>query len=121
MNILHFSHVLVGLLLLYISIKRDVYKAFYYIVLLIAIIALIHHGYKFIKSLNWLYLFHLIVIIPILFVLGILQNKSPEYVFEILMFIAFGTIGFHGYKILKDQLNIYHGSLLAIILIILFV
>jgi hypothetical protein len=102
MKLLHLSHVLVGLLLLYISIKRDVHIAFYYIILLIASIALLHHGYKFIKTLNWLYLFHLIVIIPILFILGLLQNNSPEYVFEILLFIAFGTIGFHGYKILKD-------------------
>lgn len=102
MKILHFSHVLMGLFLLFISIKRNVHIAFYYIVLLIAFIALLHHGYKFIKTLNWLYLFHLIAIIPILFALGILQNKSPEYVFEILIFIAFGTIGFHGYKLLKD-------------------
>jgi len=69
MKILHFSHVLMGLFLLFISIKRNVHIAFYYIVLLIAFIALLHHGYKFIKTLNWLYLFHLIAIIPILFAL----------------------------------------------------
>ena len=39
----------------------------------------------------------------------------------LLLFLAFGVIGYHSYSILKDQLNIYHSSILAIILIILFV
>ena len=121
MNILHLSHVLLGIFLLFISIKRNIHYAFYYILLLISIYALIHHGYKFIKTYKVLYLFHLIVIIPILLTVSILQSNTPDYMFDILLFIAFGTIGYHGYKILQDQLNIYHGSLLAIILLILFV
>ena len=121
MKMLHVLHILAGLLLLYISIQRNVHVVFYYIVLLIAIVALIYHGYKFITTLYFLYLFHLIFIIPILLIVGILQYKTPEYIFDTLLFIAFGVIGFHGYKLVKDQLSIYHGSLIAIILLILFV
>jgi hypothetical protein len=121
MKILHLLHVIAGLFLLFISIKRNVHAAFYYIILLITIYALVHHAYKFIITQRWLNLFHLIFIIPILLTVSILQNKTPEYIFDTLLFIAFGVIGFHGYKLIKDELNIYHGSLLAIILLILFV
>ena len=121
MFLLHFLHVLAGLFLLFISIKQKVHVAFYYIILVVALYALVHHAYKFIITLKILYLFHLIVIIPILLTVGILQAKTPKYIFDILLFIAFGTIGFHGYNLLKDQLTIYHGSILAIILLILFV
>lgn len=121
MRLLHLLHVIVGLFLLFVSIKQKVHVSLYYIILVIALYALAHHAYKFIITLKILYLFHLIFIIPILLIVGILQNKTPEYIFDILLFIAFGVIGFHGYKLIKDELNIYHGSLIAIILLILFV
>lgn len=118
---LHIGHVIVGLLLLYISIKQKVNLIFYNIIFLISIIAIIYHIIKFYNTRNWLYLFHLIVVLPIIFSVGLLKYDTPDYLYKILMFIAFGTIGYHGYNLLKDQLNIYHGSILAIILIILFV
>jgi hypothetical protein len=121
MSTLHLLHVLAGLYLLFISIKQPVHVVFYYIILVVALYALLYHAYNFIITLQILYLFHLIIIIPILLTVGILQSKTPEYIFDILLFIAFGTIGFHGYKLIKNQLNIYHGSLIAIILLILFV
>ena len=121
MFLLHLLHVLAGLFLLFISIKQKVHVAFYYIILVVALYALVHHAYNFIITLQILYLFHLIVIIPVICIVGFLKYDTPDYLYKILLFIAFGTIGYHGYNLLKEQLNIYHGSLLAIILIILFV
>ena len=118
---LHISHVIVGLLLLYICIKRKVDLLFYNIIFTISIIAIMYHIIQFYNTQYWLYLFHLIVILPVICIVGLLKYDTPDYLYKILMFIAFGTIGYHGYNLLKDQLNIYHGSILAIILIILFV
>jgi len=118
---LHISHVIVGLLLLYIAINQKVHLLFYNIIFTISIIAILYHIIQFYNTNYWLYLFHLIAILPVIFIVGLLKYKSPDYLYKILMFIAFGTIGYHGYNLLKDQLNIYHGSILAIILIILFV
>ena len=118
---LHIGHVIVGLLLLYISIKRNVNVLFYNILLIISIIAIIYHVIKFYNTLYVLYLFHLIFILPVICAVGLLKYDTPDYIYKILLFIAFGTIGYHGYNLIKDQLNIYHSSLLAIILIILFV
>jgi len=118
---LHIGHVLVGLLLLYISIKQKVNLIFYNIILLISVVSIIYHIIKYYNTQYWLYLFHLIVILPLIFGVGLLKYKTPEYLYNILLFVAFGVIGYHGYELLKEQLNIYHGSLLAILLIILFV
>jgi hypothetical protein len=118
---LHISHVIVGLLLLYIAINQKVHLLFYNIIFTISIIAILYHIIQFYNTNYWLYLFHLIAILPVIFIVGLLKYKTPDYLYKILMFIAFGTIGYHGYELLKDQLNIYHGSILAIILIILFV
>lgn len=119
--ILHISHVIVSLLLLYIAINQKVNLLFYNIIFVISIVAIVYHIIKFYNTHYWLYLFHLIVILPVIFMVGLLKYDTPDYLYKILMFIAFGTIGYHGYNLLKDQLNIYHGSILAIILIILFV
>jgi hypothetical protein len=118
---LHISHVIVGLLLLYIAINQKVHLLFYNIIFTISIIAILYHIIQFYNTHYWLYLFHLIAILPVIFIVGLLKYKTPDYLYKILMFIAFGTIGYHGYNLLKDQLNIYHGSILAIVLIILFV
>jgi len=118
---LHISHVIVGLLLLYIAINQKVDLLFYNIIFTISIIAILYHIIQFYNTHYWLYLFHLIAILPVIFIVGLLKYKTPDYLYKILMFIAFGTIGYHGYNLLNDQLNIYHGSILAIILIILFV
>jgi hypothetical protein len=118
---LHISHVIVSLLLLYIAINQKVHLLFYNIIFTISIIAILYHIIQFYNTNYWLYLFHLIAILPVIFIVGLLKYKTPDYLYKILMFIAFGTIGYHGYELLKDQLNIYHGSILAIILIILFV
>jgi hypothetical protein len=119
--ILHISHVIVGILLLYISIQRKVNILFYNVILLISLVAIIYHIIQFYNTTYWLYLFHLVVILPVICAVGLLKYDTPDYLYKILLFIAFGTIGYHGYNLLKDQLNIYHGSILAIILIILFV
>ena len=123
MKIINIAHIIIGIFLLYIAIKRKLNKLFYFVLLALAIIAYIYHIYKYYITGYWLYLFHLLVILPVVLFIGILQNKSPDALYNILLFVAFGTIGYHGYKILKDQLTIYHGSIsiLAIILIILFV
>ena len=119
--ILHISHVIVGILLLYISIQRKVHLLFYNVLFSISLVAIIYHIIQFYNTTYWLYLFHLVVILPLICAVGFLQYNTPDYLYKILLFIAFGTIGYHGYNLLKDQLNIYHGSILAIILIILFV
>ena len=119
--VLHISHVIVGILLLYISIQRKVHLLFYNVLFSISLVAIIYHIIQFYNTTYWLYLFHLVVILPVICAVGFLQYDTPDYLYKILLFIAFGTIGYHGYNLLKDQLNIYHGSILAIILIILFV
>ena len=122
MKIINIVHVIFGLFLLYIAIKQhDVHKAFYYILLAIGIISYVYHIYKYYITQYWLYLFHIVFLLPLIIIIGILQNKTPESLYSILLFVAFGVIGYHGYSILKEQLNVYHGSILAIILIILFV
>jgi hypothetical protein len=121
MKIINIAHVLIGIFLLYIAIKRDIHNGFYYILLALGIISYIYHIYKYYITGYWLYLFHIIILLPLIIIIGILQNKSPDALYQILLFLAFGVIGYHSYSILKDQLNIYHSSILAIILIILFV
>ena len=122
MKIINIAHVIFGLFLLYIAIKQhSVDKIFYYILLGIGIISYIYHIYKYYITGYWLYLFHIVFLLPLIIIIGFLQNKTPESLYSILLFVAFGVIGYHGYNVLKEQLTIYHGSILAIILIILFV
>ena len=104
--ILHISHVIVSLLLLYIAINQKVNLLFYNIIFVISIVAIVYHIIKFYNTHYWLYLFHLIVILPVIFMVSLLKYDTPDYLYKILMFIAFGTIGYHGYNLLKDQLNL---------------
>ena len=55
MRLLHLLHVIVGLFLLFVSIKQKVHVSLYYIILVIALYALAHHAYKFIITLKILY------------------------------------------------------------------
>jgi hypothetical protein len=98
----------VGSLFLYIGIVQKKMPYFLYnIILFLAVFIFFFHLYKaFVKfALGytiWVNLFHILVITPLLFIIGIYRKKTPRYIFEFILMLSFSAIGYHGYYLFNN-------------------
>jgi hypothetical protein len=103
-QLVHLFHIIiVGGLFLYVGIQRDkIPKLMYPILLALGSIIVLYHiykAYKYIKDKKpyWVNLIHIIIIGPLLIYIGYNREKTSRRFFEILLMLAFASIGYHGY------------------------
>lgn len=105
---IHLFHILiVGVLFLYVGISNTNLPNFMYIVLIIlGIIIILYHGFKiykkFIDGKNpWVNYIHIFLIGPLLVFIGLTKEKTHRLYFELLLMLAFASIGYHGYYLVQ--------------------
>lgn len=107
--LIHLFHILVvGSLFLYVGIIKTNIPAFMYSVLMVlGIIIILYHGFKVYKKLKeghnpWVNYIHIFLIGPLLLYIGINKKKTQRLYFEILLMLAFSSIGYHGYYLVNS-------------------
>lgn len=105
---IHLFHILiVGGLFLYVGISKTNLPNFMYNVLIaIGIIILIYHGFKIYKKVMegknpWVNYIHFFLVGPLLIFIGINKEKTQRLYFELLLMLAFASIGYHGYYLVQ--------------------
>jgi hypothetical protein len=105
--ILHLLHVfIIGGLFLYIGIKKtNICKSLYNPLIILGIFIILYHSYKIYKKIKqninpWINYIHVLIIAPLLIYIGINKEKTNRLYFEIILMLAFATIGYHGYYLL---------------------
>lgn len=106
--VIHLLHVLIiGGLFLYIGIKKTNIPTFLYNPLIIlGIFIILYHSYKIYKKIKqninpWINYIHVLIIAPLLIYIGVNKEKTNRLYFEIILMLAFATIGYHGYYLLN--------------------
>ena len=104
----HLFHILiVGGLFLYVGIKKTEMPSFMYIALtILGIVIILYHGFKIYKKLMegknpWVNYIHFFLIGPLLIFIGINKDKTHRLYFELLLMLAFASIGYHGYYLVQ--------------------
>lgn len=97
--LVHLFHlILVGGFFLYVGITRNIPEYLYNVILGTSAVIFLYHSYRaYYKQNPWVNLIHMFIVAPTLFVIGWNREKTPRYVFEILLLLGFSTIGYHGY------------------------
>jgi uncharacterized membrane protein len=103
-KLVHLFHVLVvGILFLFVGINRE--KTNQYLLrflLYLGILIIVYHLYKMYNYLNngrsyWVNLIHILFVGPLLIYIGYYGEKTSRKFFELLMMLAFASIGYHLY------------------------
>jgi hypothetical protein len=104
----HLFHILIiGGLFLYVGISKTTMPSFMYIVLIIfGSIIILYHGAKIYKKLMegknpWVNYIHFFFIGPLLIFIGLNKEKTHRLYFELILMLAFASIGYHGYYLFK--------------------
>ena len=105
-TIIHLLHILfLAPLALYVGIEQTKVPSWIYTVLFyLGIYIILFHLYKTIvyvsKGINpWINVFHLFLVAPFFLWLGIQKEKTPSYVYQILLMLGFATLGYHSYHL----------------------
>lgn len=100
---------IVGIFFLYIGIMRTSIPAFlFYVLFVLGIFILLYHLYKsyvrLSKGLNpWVNLIHIFIIAPLLLYIGYNGVETKRLYFELLLMLAFASIGYHSYYIIRGE------------------
>jgi heme A synthase len=102
-------HILfVGILFLYVAIMRDKNTTTMFNFLLgLGIFIILYHIFKVYNYiLNgkpiWVNLIHIFIIGPLVAYIGYYKQNTPRLYFEILLMLAFASIGYHGYYFVQS-------------------
>ena len=70
-------------------------------------IIILYHSYKIYVNVDraWLYLIHILVIGPLLIYIGHTGKNTERKFFELLLLLAFATLGYNGFYFLKNILE----------------
>jgi predicted PurR-regulated permease PerM len=107
----HLFHILiVGSLFLYVGIAREKTKKFLYPVLLgLGIVVILYHFYKLMAHKNkkekryWISLIHILLVGPLMVFIGINKEKTSRKYYEMLLLLAFASVGYHGYYLVRGD------------------
>ena len=103
---------IIGGLFLYVGLNREKIPQWAFTGLVgLGGIIMIYHLYKaYIRITNnttpWVNLIHIFGVAPLLLSIGYTQEKTPRYMYEILLMFGFASIGYHGLYILEDLVRI---------------
>ena len=107
--LIHLLHIFIfGSLFLYVGIQTNKIPTWLYSVLFyLGIIILFYHSYKTYALLKagknpWINLFHIFIVAPLLIYIGSNGLKTPMYLYQFMLMLAFTVIGYHGYYLLID-------------------
>ena len=103
--LVHAFHILfVTSFLGYIGIIRENLPKFLFpFVLVVGIFIVVYHIYKSIfKKDAWINYIHIFIVGPLLVYVGLQKDKTPRKVFEIILMLAFASLGYHGYYIMYE-------------------
>ena len=103
--LVHLFHILiVGGLFLYVGINREkIYAPIFTILLFLGFVIIFYHLYKIFnvgKSI-WVNSLHVFIIGPLLVYIGYTGEKTARKFFEILLMLAFASIGYHLYYLFQ--------------------
>lgn len=106
--VVHLLHVfIIGGLFLFVGLKRNTIPPLLFPVLVgLGGIILVYHLFKaFVRISNnvipWVNLIHIFGVSPLLLFIGYNREKTPRYMYEILLLFGFASIGYHGLYILE--------------------
>ena len=112
-NFVNLFHILiVGSLFLYVGIAREKTKKFLYPVLLgLGIVVILYHLYKAIGFMQknkkekryWISLIHIVLVGPLMVFIGINKEKTSRKYYEMLLLLAFASVGYHGYYLVRGD------------------
>jgi hypothetical protein len=98
-----FHILIVGGLFLYVGINREkIYKPLFRTMVLLGFIIITYHLYKIYGYLKagkgiWVNLIHVLIVGPLLVYIGYNGEKTSRKFFELLLMLAFASIGYHLY------------------------
>ena len=96
----HIFHIiLVSGLFFYVGTKQASMPTFMFPVLLgLGIFVAAYHVYKaFFKKDAWVNYVHIFVVAPLLVYIGLTKEDTPRKYFELVLMLAFASLGYHGY------------------------
>jgi hypothetical protein len=103
---IHLAHILIfSTFLLYIGIMRENLPGFvYHIMLATGLVVIVYHIYKSVfKKDAWVNYIHIFLVGPLLVYIGLQREKTARKWFELVMMLAFASMGYHGYYLLGDD------------------
>ncbi len=101
-----FHIVVVFSLFIYIGItKTDIPEYLFPIILGLGAIVVLYHFYKIFVNPDraWLYLIHVLLIGPLLIYIGYTGKKTERKFFEMLLLLAFATLGYNALYFLQSM------------------
>lgn len=76
----------------------------YPIILSLGALVIIYHVYKSLfKKDAWINYIHILLIGPLLVYIGINKEETHRKVFEIILMLAFASLGYHGYYMIYNK------------------
>jgi hypothetical protein len=102
----HLAHILIfSTFLGYIGIQQSKIPSYIYpIILATGSIIILYHIYKSIfKKDAWINYIHILIVGPLLVYIGLQKEETPRKVFEIVLMLAFASLGYHGYYIVNSR------------------
>jgi hypothetical protein len=107
--LVHLFHIIfVGGIFLYIGIKQTkIPKLGFQLFLGLGIFIILYHLYKAYTKISdhknsWVNLIHILIVGPLVCYIGFYGEKTPRYCFELLLMLAFASIGYHGYYMVHE-------------------
>jgi len=101
----HLFHIFfVSGLLFYVALTRTRLPAFMYPALLaLGALVVVYHAFKaYFKKDAWVNYIHMFVLGPLLIYIGVVRDKTPRKIFELLLMLAFASLGYHGYYLFRS-------------------
>lgn len=106
-QIIQLFHILiVASLFIYIGTARTNIPEFMFpIILGLGAIIILYHSYKIYVNPDraWLYLIHILIIGPLLIYIGHAGKNTERKFFEILLLLAFATLGYNGFYFIQGM------------------
>ena len=106
-TIVHLFHiVIVGILFIYVGIKRDSlndtwFVGLFYLGLFIVAYHLIKAYLYWIRNKSiWVNMIHILLVGPLLAYIGFFQKDTSRKYFELLLMLGFASIGYHMYYLI---------------------
>jgi len=102
----HLAHILIfSTFLGYIGIvKTNMPKFLYPIILATGLLVIVYHIYKSLfKKDAWVNYIHIILVGPLFVYIGLQKEETPKKIFELILMLAFASLGYHGYYLLGDK------------------
>jgi hypothetical protein len=107
-QIIQLFHILiVASLFIYIGTARtNISDSLFPIILGVGVIVVLYHSYKVYVNPDraWLYLIHVLIIGPLLIYIGHTGKNTERKYFELLLLLAFATLGYNGFYFIKGLL-----------------